>query len=69
MTTFEIFEERGEGQKQYWWRLVAGNRKIQAGSTEGYSRRRDAVRAIDAFATAIKVMYSVVDGQPRMRKR
>ncbi|MCD2199462.1 DUF1508 domain-containing protein [Halobacterium sp. KA-4] len=42
--TFEVFEDEGG---EYRWRLVHDNGNVIADSGEGYTRRRDAERAID----------------------
>jgi uncharacterized protein YegP (UPF0339 family) len=42
----EVYQDRAE----LWrWRLVAANGRIVADSGEGYSRRRDALRAVRTF--------------------
>lgn len=46
---FEIFPGKTQTlvtTKRWWWRLVAGNHKIVADSSEGYDSEQNVLRAI-----------------------
>lgn len=47
---FEVYQD---AVYDWRWRLVAQNGQIIADSGQGYTRRRDAVRAITSVASAI----------------
>ncbi|NIB99493.1 HVO_2922 family protein [Halobacterium sp. R2-5] len=48
--TFEVFEDSGG---EYRWRLVHDNGNVLADSGEGYTRRRDARRAVEGVQTNV----------------
>lgn len=47
---FEVYKDKAG---EYRWRLLASNGQLTADSGEGYTRRKDAHRAIAALLTAI----------------
>lgn len=47
------FEVYRDASLDWRWRLIAGNGEIVADSSEGYSRERDAKRAIRRLKTEI----------------
>jgi len=44
MSTYRVYKDAAGGWR---WRLVAANGKIVADGAEGYTRRRDCIRAIE----------------------
>ena len=55
MGTFQVFKDKSG---QWRWRLRAANRKVIAAS-EAYTRKYDAVRAVQAIDRALKPGYVV----------
>jgi uncharacterized protein len=55
MGTFQVFNDKSG---QWRWRLRAANRKVIAAS-EAYTRKYDAVRAVQAIDRALKPGYVV----------
>lgn len=48
---FRVYRDRAG---QYRWRLVSGNGQIVATPGEGYTRRVDCVRAVEAVKALVK---------------
>lgn len=49
---FVIFPSVKNGQ--WYWRAVSRNNQVIATGAEGYTRRRDAIRAVDRFVDGLQ---------------